>query len=329
MSICAVVGLSVGFFILVIFLSLIQSADSTPTALYNVEIQPNANGARKILSRSSPAVLKLNIQGSIGGELLNTHTVNTVLTESRENTLRGDRVKAVLVTINSPGGTITDADGIYRAILQYKKQHQVPVYAFVDGLCASGGMYIASACDKIYATDASLIGSVGVLTGPFMNVSQLLEKFGVSSLTLTAGKGKDDLNPLRAWAPGEEKPLKEIVDYYYNYFLDVVTKARPNLSREKLISDYGARVFPAQQAVSYGYIDEAGAAYESVLSKLLKEIGIEDDYYQVVELSKSPWAALFQAESSPLFGKIKHTFSLPYELEPALMSQPYLYLYRP
>lgn len=328
MSVCAILGLFIGLFIILVLLNLIQSAESTPTAYYDVEVRPNAKGVRKVLSKSAPVVLLLNIDGLIGGEFLNTSTVNEILVESRESTLKGDRVKAILLHINSPGGTVTDADGIYRAILNYKKLHHVPVYAFVDGLCASGGMYIASSADKIYSTNASIIGSVGVLTGPFLNVSTLMEKIGMNALTLTAGTGKDDLNPLRPWVKGEEKPLQAIVDYYYDYFVKVVTEARPSLSREKLVADYGARVFPADLAKEYGYIDVSGASYESALSELLAAIDIEDDYYQVVELTRSPWSTLFRTESSLLFGKVKHVFNLPLELDP-IFQNPYLYLYKP
>ena len=184
MSVCAILGLFIGFFIILLVLNIVQSAESTPTAFYEVEVRPNANGVRKMLSKSSPVVLKLNIEGTIGGELLNTRSVNEILVESREGALKGDRVKAIILAINSPGGTVNDADGIYRAILNYKKRYEVPVYVFVDGLCASGGMYIAASADKIYSTDTSLIGSVGVLTGPFLNASNLMEKIGLYALTL-------------------------------------------------------------------------------------------------------------------------------------------------
>ena len=328
MSVCAIIGLFIGFFIILLVLNVIQSAESTPTSYYELEVRPNANGVRKVLSKNAPVVLKLNIDGMIGGESLNSRSVNEILVESRENTLKGDRVKAILLAINSPGGTVNDADGIYRAILNYKKQHNVPVYAYVDGLCASGGMYIASAADKIYSTDTSLIGSVGVLTGPFVNASALMEKIGLSALTLSAGIGKDDLNPLRPWVKGEEKPLQSIVDYYYEYFVAIVTKARTSLSKEKLMAEYGAKIFPAAQAKEYGFIDVVGASYESTLSELVAAIDIDDDYYQVVELTKSAWASLFHTETSLLFGKIKHVFNLPIECDP-IFQNPYLYLYKP
>lgn len=328
MAVAAILGLFIGFFLIALMFGLIQSADSTPPSLFSSEIQPNAKGERKVLSKSAPVILKLNINGVIGTELLSSNLVNNLLIETREGSLKNDRVKAILLSINSPGGTVSDADGIYRHLLEYKKRYNVPVYAYVDGLCASGGMYIASAADKIYASDVSLIGSVGVIAGPFLNASELMKTVGLHALTLSAGIGKDNLDPLRPWKPDEEKPMQDIITNFYGSFVDIVTKARPNLSKEKLITEYGAHIFPAVTAQQYGYIDVAGANYELALNDLVNKIGIEDDYYQVISLSQSPWASIFNSKTSPLFGKVVHTLDLPYDLKPELMNQ-YLYLYRP
>ena len=327
-SLCAMLGLFFGLVIIALIFGLIETADRTPASHFSPEVVANAKGIRKILSKSAPVILKLNIVGDIGGERLSSHTINSLLIESRESTLKNDRVKAILLYVNTPGGTIMDADAIYRALLQYKQQYNTPIYAFVDGLCASGGMYVVSAADKIYATDTSLIGSVGVLLPPFFNASKVMEKFGVDALSLSAGKDKDLLSPVRPWTPDEQKPLQEILDHYYNVFVDIVTKARPKVSREKLVTELGANTFPAPQALSYGLIDVAGASYESALTDLLKKIGIDDDYYQVIQLDQSPWASLFKSQNSILTGKIRHTFDLPNGLSPELANQ-FLYLYRP
>src|SRR5690606_9333623 len=134
-----------------------------------------------------------------GTESFNMNTFRAQLMESREGIFEKSPVVALLLHIQSPGGTVIDADGIYRAIKAYKAQHNIPVYAYVDGLCASGGMYIAAAADKIFASDVSLIGSVGVISPPTFNFTKTMEKLGIEALTLSAGIGKDDLNPFRPW----------------------------------------------------------------------------------------------------------------------------------
>ena len=204
MTAAAVIGLFFGLFVVILCFSILQSADRTPTQSFTAEIEPNANMTRKVLSNSAPVVLKVSIQGPVGVEPLNAQTMSRLLVESRENTLKNNRVKAILLHINTPGGTVTDADSIYRQLLAYKARYNTPIYAYVDGMCASGGMYIASAADKIFASDVSLIGSVGVLAGPFINASELIKTIGLTALTLSEGKGKDALNPLRPWKEGDK-----------------------------------------------------------------------------------------------------------------------------
>ncbi len=301
------------------------SVEQTLTA----EILPNAKNVRKALSKDAPVVLTVNIKGEIGTESLNQREINTVLIESREGTFKDNRVKALFVVINSPGGTFGDADGIYHAIKNYKEQFKVPVIAFVDGLCASGGMYIACAADEIYATDVSLIGSVGVLTSSFFNVTKLLEKIGVDSLTLSAGKDKDELNPFRPWKPGEDKHLQGIINYYYDYFVNVVVSNRPKMDREKLIKDYGANIFPARDSMEKGFIDGIVASRNEALEKLLAKISIEDDYYQVVQLeSKKWWSDLFKMQSPLFSGKVTHQIEMEPFIKPQLMNK-FLLLYQP
>lgn len=323
-----VIGITAGIFLVLLLFSLAETTESTPSASFTEEIVPNADGERKILSKSAPVILKVNIEGTIGELSLTQSKIEDMLVESREGSLKNDRVKAILLSINTPGGTVGDADGIYRALQNYKKMYNVPVYAFVDGMCASGGMYVASAADKIYSTDVSLIGSVGVIAPSYFNVTDLLTKFGVQALTISAGKGKDELNPLRPWKEGEDAQVKELIHYYYDYFVNIVTKARPKLSKEKLVKDYGAAIYPAQKAAELGYIDHAGSSYSQALRALLAAIGIDDNYYQVVELSDESWIkSLFQSKAHILNGEIKHTFGYN-EFSPKLMNQ-YLYLYKP
>lgn len=329
----AMVGICFGFILLIILVGVLAAGSSATTTelemTYTPEIVANADGVRKSLSKESPVILKLNVVGVIGADPLTTDAVRRQLEESREGSLKNNRVKAILLNINSPGGTVVDSDGIYRAIKEYKERYKVPVYAYVDGLCASGGMYVASAADKVFASDVSIIGSIGVLSPAFFNFTQLMEKIGVQALTLTAGKGKDELNPLRPWVPGEQDTLQHLIDYYYSQFVDIVTANRPNLDKKKLVDEYGAKVFNPIQAKEYGYINENGFDYSSSLKLLLKEIAIEDDFYQVVELQKKTWySELFKTEWSLLKGKVTHEIRLSPDMHPDLMNQ-FLYLYRP
>lgn len=329
---CVVIGLCLGFVFISVLLGALSSGgtENKLTTVNTEEILPNAEGHRETLSNDAPVILQVNVNGVIGLEDLDTKSVRQQLVESREGNFKGDRVKGILLYINTPGGTVTDADGIYRALGDYKKKYQVPIYAYIDGLCASGGMYVALAADKIFASDTSLIGSVGVIAPTFVNLTKLLDKIGVEALTISAGKEKDALNPLRPWKPGEDENYRHIVDYYYNHFVELVTNHRKDISKEKLVQDYGARIFPAPQAKEQGFIDASGVSLSDTLKELLKEAGITTDNYQVVRLeNKGWWKSLFSSQASALLtGKIQHQISISPEIDLLLRNQ-FLYLHCP
>jgi protease-4 len=224
---------------------------------------------------------------------------------------------------------VTDANGIYLELMNYKKKYNIPVYAYVDGLCASGGMYIALAADKILSSDISLIGSVGVIAPTFMNATSLLEKIGVEALTISAGKGKDSLNPFRPWQPGEDKNYTQIIDYYYKHFVNLVVNARPEISKEKLVNEYGAHIFPADIAQQFGFIDASNKQIGEAIEELMATANLEKDNYQVIQLeSKDWWDSLFSAEAPWRTGTIKHQLSLSPSFD-LLMQNHYLYMHYP
>ncbi len=294
-------------------------------------VMPDAHGERVLLSGSTPAVLRIDIHGVIGMGDLTGSKIREVLDDSHDGFLRGNRVKAVLLHMDTPGGTVTDADAIYRALLEYKAKYNVPIYAFVDGLCASGGMYIISAADKVYATPVSTIGSIGVIMGPVFNFSDAMVKLGVASVTLTEGKDKDALNPFRPWKPGEDDSLRAIIVSMYDRFVEIVTKARPRLSKDKLIQDYGAHVFLAKEAQDLGYVDNGDSDYSLAVTELVQTAGLgEQDKYQVVLLSppRPFFPEFIQGMANLKNGKMTHTL----ELNPYLSSElsgKLLYLYVP
>jgi protease-4 len=288
-------------------------------------IVPNHQGHRESLLLDSPLILKIDITGFIGSERLNTETVVKQLQDSQEGIFKG-RIKGILLAVNSPGGTINAADGIFRAIKDYKEKFQVPVYAYVDGMCASGAYYISMAADQIYANPVSLVGSVGVVTPPFMNFSKVLDRIGIERINISAGKGKDMLNPFRPWKEGEEEPLLSIINYYYDQFVDHVAAHRIHLDRKELKEEYGAHVFPAPLAKEYAFIDKDNGSFNGTLKALADHAGL-DANYQVISLQHRNWfAELLQGDSLESFaGKI---LSLPEEWSPKCNRQ-FLLLYQP
>ena len=290
-------------FIPIVLMITFFSHSTEDFAKTKIEILPNHKGNMKMLSMNTPAILQVNISGVIGADFaVKASEVKMQLLESRKGILKNNRVKAILLYINSPGGTVIDADNIYRNILAYKDKFKVPVYAYVDGLCASGGMYIACSADKIYSSPVGLIGSVGVKMGPFFNFYDLMDKYGVKSETLTQGKDKDALNSFRKWKKDEDQFFQDINAYYYNMFVNIVSKAR-NMDRNTLINTYGAHVFDPVKAKEYKYIDEINMSLDETLVDLLKSANIDPEkpYQYLTLVSKRTWL-------SPITGKAMSFF---------------------
>lgn len=309
-SFAKVIGLFLGVIIAFIIVSIFTNRDLLPQPSEPM-LLPDAHGQRKLLPPYTPAILVLRVDNVIGMGDLTTEKFKQLLLDSREGLLEKDRLKGIMLYINSPGGSAIDSDNIYSMLMHYKQEHKIPIYGFVDGLCASGGMYIAAACDKIYSVPTSIIGSIGVRSGPNFNFVGLMEKYGVSSLTFTQGKDKDMMNPFRPWMPQEGASIQNVLQAMYERFINVVTTSRTKMSKDLLVNQYGANVFIASQAEDNGYIDHANASYEMTIQDLVKASGIADgDAYQVIQLN-CPHSILEQFTQAKLETMIRNIFGLP------------------
>ncbi len=301
----AIAAVGIGYYALVT----IVEEESLPS---KVKVLPDAEGSRTKLSSSTPVLLQIKLDGEIGKGKLTGKEIEEILLDTHEDALKG-RVKGILLVIHSPGGDANDSDVIYHLLKEYKEKYRIPIFAFIDGLCASGGYYIACAADKVFATSVSLVGSIGVVSWPpFMNVTDAMEKIGVNALTLSAGKGKDELNPFRTWKPDEQQNYQNIIHFLYDEFVAIVSADR-KINREVIVKELGAKVFPAHEALTLGLIDGNGYNRAQAVRELAKAAGIETHYQVVGFETESWWKKLMKEGSrSPLItGKIKHEFPLP------------------
>ncbi len=282
-SFFAVIGIFIAFFLVLFVIGAGQNSKATDTSTFDIVI-PNTNGRKYAFTSHQPLLLRVDIVGEIAGKGgVSADDVVAILNESRSGPLKNQKIKGILLYINSPGGGSSASSSIYYALKQYALQYQIPIYAYVDGLCASGGMYIACAADKIYSSETSMVGSVGVI-GMFFNVSQGMQKIGVQNQTLTAGRNKDAMNPFQPWGENSSASYQNIVNQTYAQFVSVVSQARPKLTPELLINTYGAEVYYAPQAEAYGYIDGAGYQYDEVVEMLAKAAQIDGDNYQMIQM---------------------------------------------
>ena len=168
-----------------------------------------------------------------------------------------DDVRAVVVRINSPGGTVTASDIIYNGLMRFKAEHRIPVLVQMMDVAASGGYYSALAGDEIIATPTTITGSVGVI---FTNISVagLMDKLGVRDQTVASGAMKDIGSPLRTMTPAERAVLEALIGDLQGRFVGLVRERRPNLTPEMSATMTDGRVFSADQALQGGLVDAIG-----------------------------------------------------------------------
>jgi protease-4 len=208
-------------------------------------------------------VLMIDIEGTISAALdtaLFSREKNVVsrVAERLGRAAADPSVKAVILRIDTPGGEVTASDIIYHEILRFKERTGRPVLGLMMSVAASGGYYIASACDLIMAHPSTLTGSIGVIS-VFPNVESLMAKVGVKVNIIKSGPAKDSGSPFRDMTEEERKVFQGVIDEYYESFLAVVARNRKDkVPAEKLRSIADGRVYTAPQALKLGLIDAVG-----------------------------------------------------------------------
>lgn len=176
--------------------------------------------------------------------------------EELEKAAKDDRIKAVVLKINSPGGTVSAADVILHEIKAFKASKGVPVVVCLQGLATSGGYYVAQAGDTIIAYPTCITGSIGVIAMKF-NIRGLMDKIGLDDDVVKSGKWKDFWSPFRPASPQEKEMMQNIIDDFYRKFVDVVAQGR-KLSLKKTREVADGRIFSASQALDLGLVDQLG-----------------------------------------------------------------------
>lgn len=206
------------------------------------------------------------------GVIMDTHYLDEKLKSLDEN----DKVKGIILEINSPGGAVAPSQQLYIRIMKMHK----PVYAVMETMAASGGYYTAAACDKIYAMESTITGSIGVIM-EYTNFRGLMDKFGVQSVVIKSGKMKDVPSPTRELTEEEQKYLQGNINDFYEQFLRDILKRR-KIDEKKLRELADGRIFSGRQAQKLGLIDNIGTredAEEALKKQLdMPDIKIEEFY---------------------------------------------------
>jgi protease-4 len=205
------------------------------------------------LAAGGPRVAVVEIEGIIVDG-------SSAVRELREHT-ENPAVKAVVLRVNSPGGVVAPTQEIFAAIQRVRKAGK-PVVASFGAVAASGGYYVATACDRIYANPGTLTGSIGVVM-QMANLEGLLKKVGVDYVVVKAGAYKDIGNFARTMTPEERKILQALLDDVYSQFVDAVAEGR-GLDRKDVLAFADGRIYSGQQAQALKMVDELGGFEDAV-----------------------------------------------------------------
>ena len=228
-------------------------------------------------------------------------TSGTIMKQIRE-AAADDSVKALVLRIDSGGGSATAAEEVGRELLRFKEQTKKPIVATMGNTGASAAYWIAAcASDKIYANATTLTGSIGVYM-PYMNTEELFKKIGITSDKIKSGPYKDILTNDRPMTPEEKEILQNIVDEIYDQFVYTVSAGRRmETSKVRAIAD--GRIYTGRQAKNIGLVDELGDYYDALAAAgtLAKTQLGKDGLPPVKEREKQqPWEYFLSAEIANL-----------------------------
>lgn len=291
-----------------------------------------AGGSRSFLqevvlepSDSSYKIAVIGVQGVITGSPID-HSGGSMVDMVKEQLKRAgedEKVQAVILKVDSPGGEVLASDDIYRAIQKFQKEHGKPVIASMGSLAASGGYYVSAPCQWIVANELTLTGSIGVIMSGY-NYRGLMDKVGVVPQVYKSGKFKDMLSGSKKpeeILPEEGKMVQALIDETYGKFKSIVKEGRDAANKENkgtgraLAADWediaDGRILSGKQAYQVGLVDEIGD-WDATVDRSLKIAGIKDAKLVTYQRPFSFGSLLgFSTKAQPATVKIDIGFDAP------------------
>ena len=282
-----------------------QRYEEQPPSFREVIVQRGSRGSDdKIAVITMRGLISSSLPGSVGDTMV--EDMRLALEQARND----DRVRAIVLEIDSPGGEVTASDIIYNWVV--KARAKKPVVVYMDSLAASGGYYVACGGKYLMANETSITGSIGVIIQT-LNYEQLFNKVGLASVVFKSGKFKDMLNGARQVTPEEREYIQGFVMKTYEKFLGVVASER-NLPADGLRNSVAdGRILSGKDALDHKLIDAVGQ--------------IEDAFTKAKELGRAPGATVVKYGPPFSFGRIFRAFgsvdnkielTLPKQLMPQL-----------
>ncbi|MBF0713685.1 signal peptide peptidase SppA [Gemella sp. GH3] len=279
--------LALGVTVLLVVFSALLGTKSSSNDSQNIASFDITSGDKRILVNgdSSNIIQKITVKGTIDEEMIDSNKKYSIINQI--NIAKSDpSVKAILLSVNSPGGGVYESSEIYNALLNSGKD----VYVSMKQTAASGGYYISMASKKIFASEETITGSLGVIISS-LSAQKFLEDNGIKNQVIRSGDQK------AVGGLAEDLP-ESTIDIYrqlnkesYDRFIDVIVKGR-NMSKDEVLKLADGRIYSGKQAKDNGLIDQIGTEEE-----LIKEISIEKDITnpQVIEYQSGEVNGLFRS----------------------------------
>jgi protease-4 len=183
-------------------------------------------------------------------------------------------IKAIILHVNSPGGGVAASEEIYREVKRIREEKKKRIVVSIETVGASGAYYIASASNKIYADQGSVVGSIGVIA-EWMNYGDLLKWAKLKSVVFKTGEFKDTGNPARELTPAEQAYLQSLIDNMFGQFIQAVADGR-GMKFDDVKAIANGKVWTGKEALSMKLIDDTGD-FEAVVNDTAKSVGISGE----------------------------------------------------
>lgn len=251
----------------------------------------NAEFTEEIIEDGSPTnkILVLNVNGVIqdtGEDVTSFFSTggyhHQTFLDMIEAAGEDKAVKGVILRVNSPGGGVVESAEIHKKLVELKEKSEKPLYVSMGTTAASGGYYISTPADKIFAAPDTMTGSLGVIMQS-INYAELAKQYGVKFETVKSGPYKDIFSPAREMTEEERKILQSMVDDSYDGFVNVIKEGR-SLPEQEVRKIADGRIYDGRQAKEKKLIDELGY-FDDTVAAMKKDLGITNA--QVVEYGES------------------------------------------